>query len=37
MYCPKGVAAQDGLAGGEVLLHLVNVPHGEVLGVLLVR
>jgi hypothetical protein len=37
VYCPKGAAALDGLAGGEVLLRLVNVPHGEVRGVLLVR
>jgi hypothetical protein len=34
---PKGAAARDGLAGGEVRLHLDNVSHDEVREVLLVR
>jgi hypothetical protein len=34
---PKGAAAPDGLAGGEVSRRQFNVFHGEVRGVLLVR
>jgi hypothetical protein len=32
--CPKGAAARDGLAGGEVRLRLDNMYHDEVHGVL---
>jgi hypothetical protein len=37
VQCPKGAAVRDDLAGAEVSWRLINVLHGEVREVLLVR
>jgi hypothetical protein len=37
VQCPKGAAVRDDLAGAEVSWRLINVLHGEVRKVLLVR